>query len=96
MVDDLKKSRKKENLPEDMVKDTQDKIQKLTDKYVGIIDTLVSEKEKEFLPYNGFKKISNRGLLLDLHLFCNYTRNWNLAYSFSFNCCILCFKRVLQ
>ncbi len=49
MVDDLKKVEKEENLPEDMVKDTQDKIQKLTDKYVGIIDTLVSEKEKEVL-----------------------------------------------
>lgn len=49
MVDDLKKVEKDENLPEDMVKDNQDKIQKLTDKYVGIIDTLVSEKEKEVL-----------------------------------------------
>ncbi len=49
MVDDLKKVEKEENLPEDMVKDTQDKIQKLTDKYVGIIDSLVSEKEKEVL-----------------------------------------------
>lgn len=49
MVDDLKKVEKEENLPEDMVKDNQDKIQKLTDKYVGIIDSLVSEKEKEVL-----------------------------------------------
>jgi ribosome recycling factor len=49
MVDDLKKVEKSENLPEDTVKDNQDKIQKLTDKYVGIIDTLVSEKEKEVL-----------------------------------------------
>lgn len=49
MVDDLKKLEKEENLPEDMVKDNQDKIQKLTDKFVGIIDTLVSEKEKEVL-----------------------------------------------
>lgn len=49
MVDDLKKIEKEENLPEDMVKDNQDKIQKLTDKYVGIIDSLVSEKEKEVL-----------------------------------------------
>ena len=38
-----------ENLPEDMVKDNQDKIQKLTDKYVGIIDSHVSEKEKEVM-----------------------------------------------
>ena len=49
MVDDLKKLEKSENLPEDMVKDNQDKIQKLTDKYVGIIDALVSEKEKEVM-----------------------------------------------
>ena len=39
----------KENLPEDVVKDNQDEIQKLTDKYTGIIDSLVSEKEKEVL-----------------------------------------------
>ena len=49
MVDDLKKIEKDENLPEDMVKDNQDKIQKMTDKYVGIVDSLVSEKEKEVM-----------------------------------------------
>ena len=49
MVDDLKKLEKSENLPEDMVKSTQDDIQKLTDKYVGIIDSLVAEKEKEVM-----------------------------------------------
>ena len=49
MVDDLKKVEKEENLPEDLVKSTQDDIQKLTDKYVGIIDSLVSEKEKEVM-----------------------------------------------
>jgi len=49
MVDDLKVIEKDENLPEDMVKDNQDKIQKLTDKYVGIVDSLVSEKEKEVM-----------------------------------------------
>ncbi len=47
MVDDLKKLEKSENLPEDVAKDNQDEIQKLTDKYVGIIDKLVEEKEKE-------------------------------------------------
>ena len=41
MVDSLKKIEKEENLPEDAVKDNQDKIQKLTDKYVGIIDAQV-------------------------------------------------------
>ena len=49
MVDDLKKIEKDENLPEDTVKDKQDQIQKLTDKYVGIVDSLVSEKEKEVM-----------------------------------------------
>lgn len=49
MVDDLKKIEKDENLPEDMVKDNQDKIQKMTDKYVGIVDSLVAEKEKEVM-----------------------------------------------
>ena len=48
-ADDVKKLEKSENLSEDMVKDYQDKIQKITDKYTGIIDTLVSEKEKEVL-----------------------------------------------
>ena len=49
MVDTLKKIEKEENLPEDTVKDSQDKIQKITDKYVGIIDTQVAEKEKEVM-----------------------------------------------
>ena len=49
MVDSLKKIEKEENLPEDAVKDNQDKIQKLTDKYVGIIDSQVVEKEKEVM-----------------------------------------------
>ena len=49
MTDDLKKIEKDENLSEDVVKDTQDKIQKLTDSYIKNIDTLASEKEKEVL-----------------------------------------------
>ena len=49
MVDSLKKIDKEETLPEDAVKDNQDKIQKLTDKYVGIIDAQVVEKEKEVM-----------------------------------------------
>ena len=49
MTDDLKKIEKSENLPEDMVKDNQDQIQKLTDKYIGIIETNVSNKEKEVM-----------------------------------------------
>ena len=49
MVDDLKKIEKEENLPEDTVKGNQEDIQKLTDKFVGIIDSLVSDKEKEVM-----------------------------------------------
>ena len=49
MTDDLKKIEKSENLPEDTVKDNQDKIQKLTDKYTGIIDKEVADKEKEVM-----------------------------------------------
>ena len=45
----LKEIEKSENLPEDVVKDNQDKIQKLTDKYTGIVDKEVSEKEKEVM-----------------------------------------------
>ena len=47
MVDDLKKIEKEENLPEDTVKGNQKDIQKLTDKFVAHIDTLVADKEKE-------------------------------------------------
>ena len=46
---ELKKLEKSENLPEDTVKDNQDKIQKLTDKYIGISDSLSAEKEKEVM-----------------------------------------------
>ncbi len=49
MLDELKKLEKSENLPEDVVKDNQDEIQKLTDKYVKLIDKTVEEKEKEVL-----------------------------------------------
>lgn len=49
LVDDLKKLEKSENLPEDVVKDNQDEIQKLTDKFIRLIDSLVDEKEKEVL-----------------------------------------------
>jgi ribosome recycling factor len=49
IVDDLKKLEKTENLPEDLVKDKQEEIQKLTDKYVRIVETAVSEKETEVL-----------------------------------------------
>ena len=48
-VDDVKKIEKEENLSEDEVKDIQDDIQKLTDKYTKIIDTLSQEKEQEVM-----------------------------------------------
>ena len=49
LTDSLKKIEKEEKLPEDTVKDYQDEIQKLTDKYTKSIDNSVSEKEKEVL-----------------------------------------------
>ena len=49
MTDSLKKLEKSENLPEDTVKDNQDKIQKLTDKYTANVDTAVAAKEKEVM-----------------------------------------------
>ena len=49
MTDELKKIEKADNLPEDAVKDNQEQIQKLTDKYVKIIDEVASEKEKEVM-----------------------------------------------
>ena len=49
LVDDLKKLEKSENLPEDTVKDKQEEIQKLTDKFVRIIESVVDEKETEVL-----------------------------------------------
>ncbi len=47
--DEVKKAEKAENLPEDAVRDAQDSVQKLTDKYIKIIDETVSEKEKEVM-----------------------------------------------
>ena len=52
MADDLKKAEKAENLPEDSVKDGQDKIQKTTDKYIKIIDDVVVEKENRESAYH--------------------------------------------
>ncbi len=49
MADDLKKIEKSENLPEDVVKDNTDEIQKVTNKYIGIVDSVVAEKEKEVM-----------------------------------------------
>ncbi len=47
--DELKKVEKADNLSEDEVKNVQNDIQKLTDKFTKIIDTLSAEKEQEVL-----------------------------------------------
>ena len=49
MTDELKKLEKSENLSEDTVKDNQDKIQKITDKYIKMADDTAGGKEKEVL-----------------------------------------------
>lgn len=49
MSDDIKKLEKAENMPEDAVRDAQDSVQKLTDKYIKTIDDIVTEKEKEVM-----------------------------------------------
>ena len=48
-TDSVKKLEKTENLPEDAIKDGQDQVQKITDKYVKIVDETVSNKEKEVM-----------------------------------------------
>lgn len=48
-IDHLKKIGKKEDLPEDEVKDLEDTAQKLTDGYVAKIDKAVEAKSKEIL-----------------------------------------------
>lgn len=46
---ELDKLKKTENLSEDDIKTRQEKIQKLTDRYIQQLDQLVSEKEKEVM-----------------------------------------------
>ncbi|RMI26761.1 MAG: ribosome recycling factor [Calditrichaeota bacterium] len=45
----IKKLEKEHKISEDMSHDAQDKIQKLTDKYISEIDALLEHKEKEIL-----------------------------------------------
>lgn len=47
--DSIKKLEKNGDISEDELKDNEDKIQKLTDKYVGKIDKAVEAKSKEIL-----------------------------------------------
>ena len=55
MTDDLKKIEKADNLPEDAVKDNQDKIQKITDKYerVAVLEQAYADAigSDRFIPY---------------------------------------------
>lgn len=48
-LDAMKKTAKDEDLSEDEVKNFESDVQKLTDKYVGKIDTLVEDKSKEIM-----------------------------------------------
>lgn len=45
----IKKMEKNGDISEDELKDNEDKIQKLTDKYVGQIDKAVESKSKEIM-----------------------------------------------
>lgn len=49
VIDKVKKQEKAAELGKDMSKDLQDKISKLTDKYVGMIDKAFEEKEKDIM-----------------------------------------------
>ncbi|MBE9227522.1 ribosome recycling factor [Phormidium sp. LEGE 05292] len=46
-VDSIRKQEKSGELSEDVAKDTQDKVQKMTDKYIAKIEELLAEKEKD-------------------------------------------------
>lgn len=46
-VDSIRKQEKSGELSEDAAKDTQDKVQKMTDKYIAKIEELLEEKEKD-------------------------------------------------
>jgi ribosome recycling factor len=48
-VDDLKKQEKAKELPEDESKRLQEDIQKLTDKYITTLESLVKDKETEIM-----------------------------------------------
>lgn len=48
-IDALKKAQKNEGLSEDIEKEAEDEVQKITDRYVKQVDELISAKEKEIL-----------------------------------------------
>lgn len=48
-IEEFKAKQKASEITEDDLRDAEDKIQKLTDKYVGQIDSVCSDKEKEIM-----------------------------------------------
>ncbi len=48
-IDLLKKAQKNDGMPEDVEKEAEDEVQKLTDKFVKTIDELVAAKDKEIM-----------------------------------------------
>lgn len=48
-IDQLKKAQKNEGLSEDTEKEAEDEVQKITDKNVKSVDSIISTKEKEIL-----------------------------------------------
>jgi len=48
-VDTVKKQEKDKEISEDQARDTQDKIQKLTDKYIAEVEKVLAEKEKDIM-----------------------------------------------
>jgi ribosome recycling factor len=48
-IDTVKKEEKDKSLPEDESRDLQEKIQKLTDKYIARVETVLAEKEKDIM-----------------------------------------------
>lgn len=48
-VDSVKKQEKDKEISEDQSRDSQDKIQKLTDKYIAEVEKVLAEKEKDIM-----------------------------------------------
>ncbi len=48
-IDEFKAKQKNNEITEDDLRNAEEQIQKLTDKYIGLIDTAASEKEKEIM-----------------------------------------------
>lgn len=48
-IDSVRKQEKNSEISKDESRDTQEKIQKLTDKYIGEVDKLLAEKDKDIM-----------------------------------------------